>query len=297
MKRYFLPVLLLFLLFLLLSFELGKSVYKRYYETKVKEEKTTPQVVEIPPVEPVKKEEVIISSPPGQIPKPVEKKIPLTKPVVEISTQPPAGMVYIPPGEFIIGSDEGTEFEKPKRKIYLKGYFIDKYEVTNAEYKKFIEATGHPAPKGWVDTNYPTGKGNYPVTNVTYADAETYAKWAGKRLPSEEEWEKAARGVDGRKYPWGDSRDGTAANVRMQFKGSSLRPVGSFPKGVSPYGGYDFSGNVWEWTTSHFDKRYRVIRGGSFLQPAELARTSFRDFYEPDKYREDIGFRCVKDVK
>ncbi|HCJ67195.1 MAG TPA: hypothetical protein DHV62_07720 [Elusimicrobia bacterium] len=292
MKRYRLPILL----FLLLLLELGRVYYNKYYKPhleRVKQLKEKTQIIEIPPVE-QPKEEVVISSPLPP-PKPVEKKPP--KPIVEISTIPPAGMDYVSSGEFIIGSDEGTEFEKPKRKVYLKDFFIDKYEVTNAEYKKFLDATGYKPPKDWTDNNYPAGKGNYPVTNVTYTDTENYAKWTGKRLPSEEEWEKSARGTDGRKYPWGNQWLEERANVRVGFKKSSLQAVGIYPKGVSPYGGYDLSGNVWEWTSSKFDKKYRIIRGGSFLQPPELSRTSFRDFYEADKFREDIGFRCVKDVK
>jgi len=286
MKRYSLPILLL----LLLLFELGRIYYKKYYPPRLEKEKT--QMIEIPPAKTPKIEEVIISPP-----KPIKKKP--SQPGVEISTLPPAGMAYVSAGEFIIGSDEGTEFEKPRRKIYLKDFFIDKYEVTNAEYKRFLDATGHKAPKDWVDNYYSAGKGNHPVTNISYLDAEAYAKWTGKRLPTEEEWEKAARGTDGRKYPWGNQWVLDRANVRIvgSFKKRSSQPVGSYPKGVNPYACFDFSGNVWEWTSSKFNQKYHIIRGGSFLQPPELATTSFRDFYEAEKTREDIGFRCVKDVK
>lgn len=291
MRRYRLPILL----FLLLCFELGRVYYKKYYKPRI-EKKPTVEVVEIPPFEERKKEEITVSSPTPV--KPMEKKPP-SKLVVQISTIPPAGMVYVSSGEFIMGSDEGTELEKPKRKVQTKDYFIDQYEVTNAEYKKFLDATGHPAPKGWINDNYPSGQGNYPVVNITWLDAQAYAQWAGKRLPSEEEWEKAARGTDGRKYPWGNTWDGERANVLILggFKKSLVRPVGSYPKGVSLYGCFDLAGNVWEWTSNKFNEKYRIIRGGSYLQPPELARTSFRDFYEANKYREDIGFRCVKDVK
>lgn len=300
MRRYRLPILLL----LLLLFELGRLAYKKYYLPYIEKERAKKiQVIEIPPVETLKIEEVIISSPVSP-PKPVEKKPP--KPIVEISTIPPQGMVYVSSGEFIIGSDEGTEFEKPKRKIYFKDFFIDQYEVTNVEYKKFVDATGCKPPKDWIENNYPSGKGNHPVTNITYTNAESCAKWAGKRLPTEEEWEKAARGTEGQKYPWGNLWAEERANVRPvgSFKKSALQPVGSYPKGVSVYGCFDLAGNAWEWTSSKFpasqrgeNEKYRIIRGGSFLQPPELATTSFRDFYEMDKIREDIGFRCVKDVK
>jgi len=298
MKRYVLPLILI----VLLCAELVRVIYLRGQEEKAKKKNVTPvkETELVPPPLPALPELLKEEKPKEE--KPKEKPVPPKIMEVEKSTPvpsgpPPQGMVYVLYGEFVMGTNEGTEFEKPKRKITLTHYYIDQYEVTNAEYKKFVDATEHKPPKHWIDSNYPSGKANYPVVNVTWYDAEEYAKWVGKRLPSEEEWEKAARGTDGRIYPWGNEWDETKANTRVGFVTRSSQPVGKYPQGKSPCGAYDLAGNVWEWTAGKFDEKYRVIRGGSFLQPPELARSSYRDFFEANKYREDIGFRCVKDVE
>ncbi|MDI6641363.1 MAG: SUMF1/EgtB/PvdO family nonheme iron enzyme [Elusimicrobiota bacterium] len=217
------------------------------------------------------------------------------------------GMVYIPEGEFIIGTNDGFAYELPARKIYLPGFYIDRYGVTNIQYKKFIDATDYPAPKHWKNGNFPKGQENYPVTNVSYYDALQFARWSGKRLPTEEEWEKAARFTDGRIYPWGNEWNKKYANVRPLFGIPSLKPVGSYPEGCSPYGVYDTCGNVWEWTTSwfqaypgnttpdaNFGEKFKVIRGGSYRQSEVISQTMRRDFLLPDSTRIDIGFRCAK---
>ena len=231
------------------------------------------------------------------------------------------GMVYIPPGEFIMGSEEvdtealGTEFglrtgryyddEKPMSKVFLDGYYMDKYEVTNARYEEFITVTAAPAPPYWTQRAYPEGKASHPVTNVTWYSAGIYCAWAGKRLPTEAEWEKAARGPGGNKYPWGNEYDEKKANL---FKGETV-PVGSFETDKSYYGVYDMGGNVMEWTNDWYDNnyypfmpkqnpkgpetgKYRSVRGSAFIGGGNL--TDFRNFSDPDLRSTTLGFRCAK---
>jgi formylglycine-generating enzyme required for sulfatase activity len=222
--------------------------------------------------------------------------------------QAPAGMVYVPGGEFMMGRDDGDEYERPTHKVTVKPFYIDAYEVTNEEYAKFIQATDWLPPLGWKDETYPTGAGRRPVTGVTWDDANAYAKWAGKRLPTEEEWEFAARGTDGRRYAWGDTWGKGLANANGASRVSA--EVGSFA-GASPFGAYDMIGNVWEWTASDL-KAYpggqlpetppgetKVIRGGNFLSSDQQATTTYRMGLlrtdDPSRYTT-TGFRCAKDV-
>lgn len=248
----------------------------------------------------------------------------------------PEGMVLVPAGEFIMGTNDTDEKnkaeiygipdkwfidEQPEKKIYLDTYYIDKYEVTMEKYKKFIDATGHRSPGNWNETNFPSGMANYPVVLVTLYDALDYAKWAGKRIPTEAEWEKAARGTDGRIYPWGNKFEPEKANISMSMnKKTSVMPVGSYKEGVSPYGVYDMTGNVWEFTVNwykpyagnttkkeRFGKKYIVTRGFSFFGIGHfpdniykgiiehLTRSSYRDETLPNAINVDVGFRCVKD--
>jgi formylglycine-generating enzyme required for sulfatase activity len=217
------------------------------------------------------------------------------------------GMVCVQAGDFIMGTNEGFDYESPQQRVYLKTFYIDKYEVTNKQYKIFIDKTGYPSPKSWKNNEYLSGKDDCPVVNVSFYDAAAYAKWAGKRLPTEQEWEKAARGTDGRRYPWGDEWSPGCANIRPVFGLTSLKIVGSYPAGVTVYGAYDMSGNVSEWTESFFEayplnettnanycNKYKVIRGGSFLTTRSMAQTARRDILSPDEVHEDVGFRCVK---
>ncbi|OGS27445.1 MAG: hypothetical protein A2297_04295 [Elusimicrobia bacterium RIFOXYB2_FULL_48_7] len=162
------------------------------------------------------------------------------------------GMVYISSGEFIMGTDEGFDYEGPSRKIFLQGFYIDKYEVTNTQYKRFVDSTGINPPPNWKNGKIPSGEDNYPVVNVTYYEALGYAKWAGKRLPTEEEWERSARGPKAYIYPWGIDWNKKYANVRPLIGFGKPKPVGSFPDGSSFEGVCDLCGNIWEWTTSWF---------------------------------------------
>jgi formylglycine-generating enzyme required for sulfatase activity len=236
-------------------------------------------------------------------------------------------MVHVPEGEFFMGSneDELTEIkrvygkrggiegylfekEKPKRRVFVKSFYIDKYEVTNAQYKKFIDATGHPAPSGWNGGKYPPGKANNPVLYVSWYDAKSYAKWAGKRLPTEEEWEKAARGTDGRIYPWGNKYDpaltSTAEAIVENIQEgicnvTTGNPVGTAKGDVSPYGAHDMGGNVREWTDSFFmaGKEDKVVKGGSWVDLSPKARCASRDGINPKGVSHIIGFRCARDYE
>ena len=162
------------------------------------------------------------------------------------------GMVLVPAGEFRMGSgpDEVwvNQDEGPQRVVNLPAFFIDQLEVTNRQYKQFIDATGWPAPPSWVKALYPENADFLPVRSVTWWDATAYARWAKKRLPTEAEWEKAARGTDGRRYPWGDEFAADFAN-----NDRDLLPAGAKAAGSSPYGALDMAGNVAEWTASAYD--------------------------------------------
>jgi serine/threonine-protein kinase len=239
------------------------------------------------------------------------------EPPKEIATET-GEMVLVPAGEFGMGNDRGRksdygyENEAPAHKVSLVAFYIDKYEVTNAFYKRFCDATQHtrPADPSW-DEHY-FERADYPVVNVSWNDARDYAAWAHKRLPSEEEWEKAARGTDGRLYPWGNEFRAGAAQVSGK-RPAPLAHVGSFPSDRSPYGAMDMAGNAPEWVESDYrlyggnrfgplppeEGGYKVVRGNGLLGP-ERARITDRASQTPqlDPQRHSlIGFRCAVDVR
>lgn len=160
---------------------------------------------------------------------------------------PPPGMVLVDAGEFIMGRNDGPVDEQPERKVPLPAFYIDKFKVTNSHFAVFVEATGQPPPSHWPEGRIPVGQEDLPVVNVSWQDAAAYAKWAKKRLPTEQEWEKAARGPAGRLYPWGNEPD-----VTMRVTDAELRPVGSSPSNVSPCGCYDMVSYPPEWTSSYY---------------------------------------------
>lgn len=233
-------------------------------------------------------------------------------------TAEPNPMVLIPAGEFIMGFDGRLPDEGPQHKVNLESYWIDVYEVTNAQYKKFIDATKRRSPAHFVNRTFPGGKADHPVTEVTWYDADAYCAWAGKRLPTDAEWEKAARGTDGRMFPWGNEFDTDKANTpqrwaKLKQEGDTM-PVGSFPGGVSPYGLYDMSGNVWEWTSSwykvypgnthaseNYGEEYKTLKGGSwwdctFYKCGISAPVFNRSFFLRGTHNKSFGFRCAKDA-
>jgi len=273
-----------------------------------------------------------------------------------------AEMVFVPAGEFVMGSEELGDDERPAHRVYLDDFWIDRYEVTNERFARFVAATGYQTEaerrgRGWVwmdsdgstelttgweevegaDWRHPHGpdsniggKMDHPVVLVSWNDADAYCRWAGKRLPSEAQWEKAARGPStprqpfdgaqdraeddaapghGRRYAWGDEFDSARANTSESKRGDTT-PVGSFsPQGDSPYGASDMTGNVWEWVADWYGSdyysqapltnptgpatgTYKVLRGGSWPFNEVYARTPFRYNVKPDYTYDFAGFRC-----
>lgn len=205
-------------------------------------------------------------------------------------------MVDIPGGEFKQG--------KTKEPTYVMAHRISRYPITNAQYARFLaDNPTDPVPRldeVWAEPynwnlqqrTYPEGKANHPTVLVSWEDALAYCEWAGVRLPTETEWEKAARGEDGQVYPWGDEFDPERTNVRESGVGGTT-PAGVYPDGASPYGLLDCAGNVWEWTSSRAGENQIVIRGGSWNFRAEDARCFSRDYSHPGHRSNCIGFRVV----
>jgi len=213
-------------------------------------------------------------------------------------------MVLVPGGVIKMGRNDGDEYEKPVHEVRVSPFLIDRTEVTNEEYQRFVLATGQKAPSHWSNGLHPSGQGKLPVVNVSWDDARGYAIWLQKRLPTEAEWEFAARGTDGRIFPWGNEWNDSFANTARGREGKLL-PVGSFPNGASPYGLLDMSGNVWEWTADNMvyeskgagRAEGKVIRGGAYDVTRERATTTYRGAVQPERGYEKTGFRCVQDIR
>jgi len=215
----------------------------------------------------------------------------------------PPGMVPINGRQFLMGSNEGDPDARPAHPVSVKPFYLDIYEVTCEDYKRFLDKTGRPAPNTWPDGNYPPGAAKHPVTGITWDDADAYAKSVGKRLPSEAEWEFAARGPGGLLYPWGNTWQAECANAGNERKG--LVNVGSYHCG-SPFGVQDLIGNAWEWTASDWRSypggtlatpasgAQKVIRGGSWESGPKYATATYRSGY--DGVGEKTGFRCAMDM-
>jgi formylglycine-generating enzyme required for sulfatase activity len=208
--------------------------------------------------------------------------------------EPPEGMVYVPAGNFIMGSKYGDPDERPQHIAHTKAFFIDQYEVSFSEYAQFDP-----------DFKFPEGKENNAAI-VTWQQANAYATAAGKRLPTEREWEKAARGTDGRIFPWGNTYDNTFVVWDQRYpRGSAIA------KPESPYGCFDMAGGVWEWTADwykpypgndvdmeQYGEQYKVMRGGSNFNNHSFIRTTQRYYVPPHTTgRYFVGFRCVKDIE
>ncbi|MBI3603143.1 MAG: formylglycine-generating enzyme family protein [Nitrospirae bacterium] len=224
-------------------------------------------------------------------------------------------MVQIPEGPFTMGSQEGDPDEAPEHQVYLRTFYMDKKEVTQGDYERYVKMTkrGKPFVPVFEDDQSKILKPDLPAMGISWADAEAYCKWAGKRLPTEAEWEKAARGESKRRYPWGDEFGAGHANVDGDEDGVKyLAPPGSFESGRSQYGLYDMTGNVAEWVADTYDEHYykkapyrdppgpedgqhKVIRGGSWRETQHNARLAKR--FQAKMWRTDstIGIRCAKD--
>ena len=232
----------------------------------------------------------------------------------------PDGMVRIEGGKFVMGRNNGDADERPEHEVQVASFLLDKYEVTNREYKAFVDATGRAVPRHWrVNGSYDPAEADLPVTNVTWFDAHDYAQWKGKRLPKEAEWEFTARsGAKGFLYPWGNEFVHGNANV---YRPGNARPapVGSYAGDTTPSGVFDLGGNVSEWVDDHLthyrdnsvDTRYRVFRGGNFKELPEKSIVTYRWYDSPQlpdqSDREGyaayvdqqgrLGFRCASDVR
>lgn len=222
------------------------------------------------------------------------------------SSMAPSGMVPVKGDSFLMGSNKGDTDSRPSHMVLVKSFFLDANEVTCAEYKKFIDEEGRPAPKTWVNRNYPSGAAHHPVTNVSWEDAAAYAEWAGKRLPTEEEWELAARGKQGLRYPWGNEWKAGCANADEEGAArKGLADVGGHDCD-SPFGAKDLIGNAWEWTASDWipypggklanqtSGGEKVIRGGAWDTPRNIATAIYRSGWVGPG--DNTGFRCAKDA-
>lgn len=237
-------------------------------------------------------------------------------------------MVLIPEGEFFMGTDlERADIQnRPQHTVKLPAFYIDKYPVTNAQYARFVAVTSHRPPSHWKKGKIPQGESLRPITMVSWYDATAYAKWAGKRLPSEAEWEKSARGTDGRRWPWGSRMEPERLNT--YYNVGSTTNVNAYPGGASPFGVMDMAGNVNEWTADDFvpypgsdapsdlfkgkivrptsnkeidiiptGGSYKVLRGGSWKGDPFSTAVFHRNFAFANYASDFFGFRCASTLK
>jgi len=235
---------------------------------------------------------------------------------------PPEHMALVPAGEFAMGRTKLTEDDKtgmrplalrddrPTHKVSLDAYYIDAHEVTQARYASFVESTGRRPPYHWLDGSHPEGKEEFPVHNVDWNDARAFCEWSGKRLPTEAEWERAARGgLDGKDYPWGD--DAPTPRFARYNTPAGPGPVGRFEPNA--LGLHDMAGGVSEWCSDWFERTYyqsspsenprgpadgmhKMIRGGSWSDGPRRITVFFRNWVRPNQRTPNIGFRCVQDA-
>jgi formylglycine-generating enzyme required for sulfatase activity len=243
---------------------------------------------------------------------------PVVQPSAEITGKDGAPMVLVPAGEFTMGSDKGDDDEAPVHRVYVDTFYLDKFEVTNGRFAKFVEAIQSEPPWGFSDKDTPVTHADRPVRWVSWMDAMGYCLWAGKRLPTEAEWEKAARGTDGRIYPWGNEvPTPTHAVFGLKEGGDeTVSPIGNRDKGRSAYGAHDLAGNLYEWVMDWYAEDFyinfakspainprgpiegtaKVQRGGSYINNPYRLRSSFRTKGGPTEQDPNVGFRCAQEV-
>ena len=225
-----------------------------------------------------------------------------------------APMVLVPAGEFIMGSEQGDDDEQPVHRVFLDSFYLDTFEVTNGRFAKFVAAIQSEPPWGFADHDTPVLHADRPVRWVTWLEATGYCLWAGKRLPTEAEWEKAARGTDGRTYPWGQEPPTPVHAVFGLKEGAeTVAPIGDREKGTSPYGVHDLAGNLYEWVSDWYDDAFYTTtptinprgpaegpakgqRGGSYINSPYRLRASFRTKGDPTEHDPHVGFRCAQDA-
>ena len=245
---------------------------------------------------------------------PVSKARTLPAPPATLTGQDGAPMVLVPAGEFTMGSDEGDDDEQPVHRVYLDSFYLDTFEVTNGRFAKFVAAIQSEPPWGFADQATPVVYAEQPVRWVNWLEATGYCLWAGKRLPTEAEWEKAARGPEGRLYPWGNEPP-TAAHAVFGLKEGeeTVAPVGDHPLGRSPAGIHDLAGNLYEWVSDWYDDAFYATppthnprgpvegttkgqRGGSYINSPYRLRAAFRTKADPTEHDPHVGFRCAQAV-
>jgi formylglycine-generating enzyme required for sulfatase activity len=223
-------------------------------------------------------------------------------------------MVLVPAGEFPMGSEQGDDDEQPIHRVFLDSFYLDTFEVTNGQFAKFVSVIQSEPPWGFADQETPVVRADQPVRWVNWLEATGYCLWAGKRLPTEAEWEKAARGTDGRVYPWGNEPPTPVHAVFGLKEGAeTVSPIGNRDKGMSPYGVHDLAGNLYEWVADWYDEAVykpsptinprgpaagatKVQRGGSYINSPYRLRASFRTKGDPTEHDPNVGFRCAHDA-
>ena len=272
------------------------------------------------------------SEPPSALPQTddLNRPVPVT---MTVSPVDGAELVRVPAATFVMGADDGLFAEAPAHRVRLPAFYIDRLEVTNARFARFVQASGRRPQGPWRRGFMPGGE-DHPVRFVTWHDADAYCRWASRTLPTEAQWELAARGPGARRYPWGDVwRDGLARLAEDVVAGPG--PAGALTDGAGPSGALDLTGNVWEWTADWYDRWYyrrllgniaveprgppdgappeerfmtagtapgnerstlKSIRGGGWSTPPVMARASRRLFGRPDAWFNDTGFRCAQEL-
>ena len=238
----------------------------------------------------------------------------MPQPPAQLTGKDGAPMVLIPAGEFTMGSEKGDDDEQPMHRVFLDNFYLDKFEVTNGRFAKFVEVIHSEPPWGFKDKETPVLQADQSVRWVNWMDAVGYCLWAGKRLPTEAEWEKAARGTDGRVYPWGNEPPTPAQAVfGLKDGDETVARPDNHAKGQSPYGVHDLAGNLYEWTGDWYDEQFyttnptvnprgpmegtaKVQRGGSYTNTPYRLRSSFRTKGDPTEHEPNVGFRCAQDV-